>query len=113
VSATESPNDVLVVFCTFPNPEKAAEVARTIVDERRAACVNLLPAVRSIYSWQGEVCDDAEALAVIKTSAGRFEALRSRIVELHPYDCPEVIAMPVCAGHADYLKWVVDSTPGE
>jgi len=108
--ATETPNDVLVALCTFPNGEKAAEVARAIVEQRLAACVNLLPGVRSIYSWKGELCDDAEVLAVIKTSADRFPAMRERIVELHPYDCPEVIATEVCAGHDAYLEWVRENT---
>ncbi len=110
MSTTETPNDVLVVLCTFPDAEKAAEVARSVVEHRLAACVNLLPGVRSIYGWQGELCDDAEVLAVIKTAADRFEELRARIVELHPYDCPEVIATSVCAGHDAYLQWVRDST---
>lgn len=110
MSSTEAPNDVLVVLCTCPNAETAATIARVVVEQRLAACVNLLPGIRSIYSWKGEVCDDAEALCVIKTSSERFEALRARIVELHPYDCPEVIATRVCAGHAAYLEWVHDST---
>lgn len=103
-------NEVLVVLCTFPAGDKAAEVARAIVGEKLAACVNLLPAVRSIYAWKDELCDDSETLAVIKTTRCRFVDLRARLVTLHPYDCPEVIALPVEAGHDDYLKWVVDST---
>ena len=110
MTAKQTPNDVLVVFCTFPDADKAAEVARAIVDERLAACVNLLPGVRSIYSWKGEVCDDAEVLALIKTSADRFDAMRARIVELHPYDCPEVIAAQISAGHPAYMQWVRENT---
>jgi periplasmic divalent cation tolerance protein len=103
-------NEVLVVLCTFPAGDKAAEVARTIVGERLAACVNLVPSVRSIYRWKDELCDDSEVLAVIKTTPIRFDELRARLVALHPYDCPEVIAVPVAAGHDDYLAWVVSNT---
>ena len=99
-----------VVFCTFPNADKAAEVARILVEERLAACVNLTPPVRSIYSWKDAVQDDTETLAIIKTSADRFEALAKRIVELHPYEVPEVIALPVLGGHAPYLAWLHENT---
>jgi periplasmic divalent cation tolerance protein len=101
---------VLVVFSTFPSPDKAAEVARILVSEQLCACVNLVGPVRSIYRWQGEVCDEAETLAVIKTTRDRFDALKARLVELHPYEVAEVIAMPVEAGHAPYLAWVTDET---
>lgn len=97
---------VLVVLVTAPSAEKAEEIARTVVEERLAACVNVLPAVRSIYRWEGKVQDDAEALMVVKTRADAFERLRARIGSLHPYECPEVIALPVVAGHAPYLEWL-------
>lgn len=97
---------VVVVFSTFPNPDKAAEVARILVDERLCACVNLVPAVRSIYRWQDAIHDEAETLAVIKTTAERVAALQARLVELHPYDVPEAIVLPVAGGHAPYLAWV-------
>ena len=100
---------VLVAFSTFPNPDKAAEVARILVSENLAACVNLLGPVRSIYRWQGDISDDSEVLAVIKTTSERFEEMRKRLVELHPYEVAEVIALPVEAGHAPYLAWVADS----
>jgi periplasmic divalent cation tolerance protein len=101
---------VLVVFSTFPTADKAAEVARTLVTEQLAACVNLVGPVRSIYRWKGEISDDSETLAVIKTTAERFDAMKARLVELHPYEVAEVIAMPVEAGHAPYLAWVEDET---
>jgi periplasmic divalent cation tolerance protein len=105
--------DVRVVLCTFPSPEKAGEVARILVGEKLAACVNVLDAV-SIYSWReggdDKLQNDAEALAIIKTTADRFEALAKRIVELHPYEVPEVIALPVLGGHAPYLAWVASGT---
>jgi periplasmic divalent cation tolerance protein len=101
---------VLVVFSTFPTADKAAEVARTLVTEQLAACVNLVGPVRSIYRWKGEISDDSETLAVIKTTAERFDAMKARLVELHPYEVAEVIALPVEAGHAPYLAWVEDET---
>ena len=101
---------VLVVFSTFPDPDKAAEVARILVTEQLAACVNIVGGVRSIYRWEGEISDDRETLAVIKTTSERFEEMRSRLVALHPYQVAEVIALPVESGHAPYLAWVVDET---
>jgi periplasmic divalent cation tolerance protein len=103
---------VVVVFSTFPSPEKAAEVARTLVDERLAACANLVPGVRSIYRWQGAVQDDSETLAILKTTRERLDALKERLVALHPYEVAEVIAIPVEGGHAPYLAWVAAETAG-
>lgn len=97
---------VVVVLSTFPSSEKAAEIARVLVDERLAACVNLVPGVRSIYRWQGAIHDDAEVLAIIKTTAERVEALRDRLIALHPYDVPEAIVLAATGGHAPYLAWV-------
>lgn len=98
--------NALVVLSTFPDADKAAEIARVLVDERLAACVNLVPTVRSIYRWQGAIQDEAEALAVIKTTAERYPALASRLAELHPYDVPEILALPLDDGHAKYLAWL-------
>ena len=95
-----------VVFSTFPDGETAARIARTLVDEQLAACVNLVPTVRSIYRWEGKVCDEAETLAVIKTTAERYAALAAKITELHPYQVPEVIALPLADGHPPYLAWL-------
>lgn len=102
-------NDVLVLLATFPDPDKAAEIARTLVDEQLAACVNLVPQIRSIYRWEGKVEDGSETLGVIKTTRERYAQLASRLVELHPYDVPEVLAIPLADGHAPYLAWVVAS----
>ncbi|HEY3807918.1 MAG TPA: divalent-cation tolerance protein CutA [Kofleriaceae bacterium] len=97
---------VIVVFSTFPDAEVAASIARTLVDEQLCACVNLVPAIRSIYRWQDATCDETEVLGVIKTTDDRLGALEARLVALHPYDVPEVIALPVAGGHAPYLAWV-------
>jgi periplasmic divalent cation tolerance protein len=101
-----SDTSVVVVLSTFPNPDKAAEVARTLVSEQLAACANLVGGVRSIYRWKGELADDTETLAILKTTRARFEALKNRLVELHPYEVAEVLALPVDGGHAPYLAWV-------
>lgn len=101
----------LVVYVTVP-ADKAPELARTLVERRLVACVNIVPTVRSIYHWKGEICDEAESLLVMKTSGWRFDALCRAVVELHPYDVPEVVALPIVAGHDPYLHWVdTETTP--
>lgn len=102
--------DVLVVLCTFPAGDAAARAAERLVEERLAACVNLVPGVESVFRWQGTVSREAEVLAIIKTTADRFPALKVRLIELHSYECPEVIGLEVALGHARYLDWVRDST---
>lgn len=98
----------LVVLSAVANAEDAVRLARTLVDRGLAACVNVLPGVTSIYRWKGKVETDEERLLVIKTRVERFEALREAIVSLHPYEVPEVIALPITAGHAPYLAWLDD-----
>lgn len=102
--------DALLVLVTAPTAEKAAELARALVDERLAACGNVVPGLRSIYRWEGKVQEDAEALLLLKTTRARFEALRDRVLALHPYQVPEVIAVPVEAGSAAYLGWIALET---
>lgn len=104
-------NEVVAVLCTFPNAEDAASIARRLVEERLVACVNLVPGVRSIYRWDGAICDDAEILGVMKTTRGQFDAMCNRLVELHPAAVPEVLALPCVAGHLPYLDWVRAETP--
>jgi len=102
--------DALLVFTTLPSADKAAELAKALVDERLAACANLLPAVRSIYRWQGKVQDENEVLVLLKTRAEHLERLKLRILELHPYELPEVLAVPVEAGYQPYLDWLAGET---
>ena len=101
--------DVDLVLCTLPPGDAAAGIARAVVEERLAACVNIVPAIRSIYAWDGALQDDEEQLAILKTTADRFDELRTRLLQLHPYSVPEIIAMPVADGHLAYLGWVRDS----
>lgn len=103
---------VLVALVTAPSEQVAAALARGAVEAGLAACGNLLPGVRSIYAWRGEIHDDAEVMLILKTTAGRFEALSRHVVAAHPYDTPEVIALPVHDGHAPYLAWVRDNVGG-
>ena len=97
---------VLLALCTTPDEETAARLARSLVEERLAACVNRISGVRSTYRWDGEVHDDAEVLLLIKTTHERFDALKSRLPGLHPYDMPELIAFEAVDGLAAYLGWV-------
>jgi periplasmic divalent cation tolerance protein len=97
---------VVVVFSTFPTADVAASVARMLIDEQLCACVNIVPAVRSIYRWQGAICDEPEVLAIVKTTDERVAALQARLVELHPYEVPEALVVPTIGGHAPYLAWV-------
>ncbi|HEY6001683.1 MAG TPA: divalent-cation tolerance protein CutA [Anaeromyxobacter sp.] len=103
-------SDAIVVLVTVPTPDRAAEIARTLVEERLAACGNVVPGLRSIYRWEGKVQEDDEALLLLKTTRARFEALRDRVLALHPYEVPEVIALPVEAGSAAYLGWIAAET---
>ncbi|MBA3464399.1 MAG: divalent-cation tolerance protein CutA [Deltaproteobacteria bacterium] len=102
-------DDVVIVLSTLPNPEKAAEIARILVEEQLCACVNLVPSVRSIYRWEGKVSDEIETLAIMKTLRSRSGELSARLVSLHPYEVPEVIVLPLADGHAPYLAWIADS----
>ena len=102
----------VVVLCTVGKAEQAEAIARALVEERLAACVNVVPAVVSIYRWQGAVEREEERLLVIKTRAERFEALRQAIVARHPYEVPEIVALPLVAGHAPYLAWLDESVGG-
>ena len=98
--------DKIVVFSTASGVEEAEKIARGLVDQRLAACVNIVPAVRSFYRWQGKIEDSAEILLVIKSSRERFEALSTALEKLHSYEVPEVIAMPVVDGARNYLNWM-------
>jgi periplasmic divalent cation tolerance protein len=102
--------DVILVLVTAPSADKAAELARALVEEQLAACGNIIPGLRSIYRWQGQLHDDAEVLLLLKTRAALFERLRARVVELHPYEVPEVLRVDIADGHAPYLAWVRDNS---
>jgi periplasmic divalent cation tolerance protein len=102
--------DARLVFTTLPTAEAAASLARTLVSERLAACGNVLSGVRSIYRWQGELHDEPEVLLLLKTRTAQLEQLQARILELHPYDVPEVVAVAIDAGSPGYLAWLAAET---
>lgn len=99
---------VRLLLSTAPATE-AADLARRLVEERLAACVNLLPRARSIYRWEGAICSDDETLMILKTVQSSVQALQERLVELHSYDVPEVLVLPVESGNPQYLEWVMAS----
>lgn len=104
---------LLVCHCTCPDADSAARLAETLVAERLAACVNVLPGVRSVYRWQDAIERSDEVLLLIKTSGDRLAALTRRIVELHPNELPEVVAVEAVGGHLPYLDWVAAATRPE
>lgn len=100
----------VVVLSTVPDQKSADKIAVALVKERLAACVNLMPGITSIYSWKQELKREPECLLIIKTTAGRFEALRRRLRALHPYQTPEILALPVSHGDPDYFDWLTQNT---
>ncbi|HEU5210682.1 MAG TPA: divalent-cation tolerance protein CutA [Longimicrobiales bacterium] len=99
-----------VVLVTAPDMNTAETLAERLVDERLAACANIVPGIVSIYRWDEQVQRDDEVLIVLKTEQERVEALRERVVTLHPYDVPEVVVLPITEGHVPYLEWLTRST---
>jgi periplasmic divalent cation tolerance protein len=104
------PTHALVILCTCPNADSAARLAHGIVQAGLAACVNVQSAIRSIYRWQGKVQDEAEALMIIKTTWVRYPELEAWLRDNHPYELPEVLALPVVAGSEPYLAWLTAET---
>lgn len=105
--------NVVVVLVTGPDRETLSTLAERLVGERLAACVNLIPGVRSVYRWDGEVRQEEETLALVKTIRSAVEPLRERILELHPYDVPEFLVLPVAAGSAAYVAWIESSVTAD
>ncbi len=101
-----SQSEPIVVLMTAGNDDEAARIARGLVERRLAACVNVVPGVRSIYAWQGEICDDGEILLIAKTVRSRFDALAATVRELHSYDVPEIVALPTAAVDSAYAAWL-------
>ena len=101
--------DYIVVYVTAPEDE-AVNLAKTLVEERLVACVNIVPGLRSIYWWQGKVEDGPEVLCIMKTRGNLFESMRDRVRELHSYEVEEIIALPILAGNLPYLDWIKENT---
>ena len=100
----------MVVLVTSPDKKSAARLARVLVEERLAACANLVPGLRSIYRWEGKVRDESEVLLILKSRRAIFPALADRVRALHPYTVPEMLALPVSDGSAPYLRWLREAT---
>ena len=98
--------DIILVYITAPDPESAKKIAGVLIAERLAACANIIPAIDSMFYWEGELRQKRETLLLLKTHVSRFERLTARARELHPYELPCVVALPVNAGLPGYLAWV-------
>ena len=103
----------LLVLVTAPNEDEARRIANALVQERLAACVNIMAAVESVYRWEGRVTTDRETLLIIKTTDERYEELEQRVKELHSYSTPEVIAFKIERGSSEYLSWLRDSVSSQ
>ena len=102
--------DVLLCLTTCPDPDSAERLAEALVAEHLAACINLIPGLRSIYRWQDAIQRDAEVLLLIKTTRARYPALQARLPQLHPYELPELVAVEACSGLPAYLDWVAEGS---
>ncbi|MCX7794426.1 MAG: divalent-cation tolerance protein CutA [Thermodesulfovibrionales bacterium] len=103
-------SEYIVIFITAPDEDISARIARALVEERLAGCINIVKDIRSIYFWQGKIEDEPEVLMVVKTKKKLFNKLKDKVKSIHPYTVPEIIAMPIVEGSEDYLKWLEDVT---
>lgn len=102
--------DYMVVFITVPKEEEAVTIAKTLVEEKLAGCINIVKNIRSIYFWQGKIEDDSEVLMIVKTHSELFEELEKRVKSLHSYTVPEIIGIKIKKGSKDYLNWLSEVT---
>ncbi len=103
---------VLLVFCTFPDADTAAAVTKTLVGEKLIACGTILPGARSIYEWEGKMEDATEVLVLFKTAGPAYAKLEKRLLKLHPYDMPEIVALEAGAASKAYAAWVASAVNG-
>jgi periplasmic divalent cation tolerance protein len=99
-----------MIYITTSSTEEALRIGRDVVALRLAACANVLPGVTSVFRWQGEVQEDGETALILKTRSELVEALTKRVKELHSYDCPCVVALPIAGGNPDFLRWIAEET---
>ena len=102
--------EFIVVLVTWGSEEEALKIAHSLVEERLAACVNLISPVRSIYRWEGKIWDEKEWILIIKTQKERFEELEKKVKSLHSYSVPEIIGLPIVEGSSSYLQWLLEET---
>jgi len=103
------PEEAIIVLSTFPDADTARRIARILVEEKLAACVNIGPSVESIYRWKGAIESATETPVLIKSTTWRYQLLEARILELHPYEVPEIISIRADSGHVAYLQWIEQS----
>ncbi|MDI6761715.1 MAG: divalent-cation tolerance protein CutA [Thermodesulfobacteriota bacterium] len=103
-------SEPIVVLITCGSEEEALRISRSLVEERLAACVNLISPVRSTYRWEGKICDEKEWLLIIKTQRKRFQEIETRVKSLHSYSVPEMISLPIIEGSSSYLEWLFRMT---
>jgi periplasmic divalent cation tolerance protein len=103
-------NNYIVIYITTGSVNEAEKIGRTLVEEKLVACSNIISPIRSIYSWQEKICDDKEALMVLKTKRTLFTQIVKRVEKLHSYDVPEIIAIPIIDGSVKYLSWINEET---
>lgn len=100
----------VIILNTCPSQKEAKKIAKILVAEKLAACVNISSPVQSIYSWKGKICSENEYLLIIKSKKSLFKKIKNRIQQLHLYECPEIIALPILQGSEDYLAWISKNT---
>ncbi len=109
-SLTKTDHPARMIYITCGSREEATVIARTVVEERLAACANIIAGMRSVYWWQGSVSEDDEIVLILKTTAARVGDLTERVKALHSYDLPCVVELPLAGGNIDYLDWIVAET---
>ncbi len=105
-----SQHKFIIVMSTVPNEEVGKKIAHVLLQKKLVPCVNMVPNVRSIYTWNGEIHDETELIMVMKTRASLFENLRDEIKANHPYECPEILCVPILGGYPPYLDWIHENT---
>ena len=103
------PEESILVLSTFPDADSARRAARALIEEKLAACANLIPQIESVYRWKGAIETSSEVLLLIKSNVWKFQPLEAKIRELHPYEVPEIISLRIDSGSADYLRWIDES----
>lgn len=99
--------DAISIYMTCPDEKSASDIAQNLLGQNLIACANILPAVRSLYKWDGDIQDDAECVVIMKARKADFPAIERTVIEQHPYDVPCLIAWPIVEGHAPYLEWLM------
>lgn len=102
--------DIIVINCTVPNKKIAKSITKILIKHKLAACVNMIDKVTSIFSWEGEICEEKEVLLLIKTRRSNYGKIKLVIEDMHPYTVPEIVALPIVDCSEDYLKWLVRET---